>query len=206
LVSDDKDYGPSAKGARVEGSGDTRYRTIVVDPPWEYRDPFGGFNTGAEKCSRRHLPYGAMTLGDIKALPVATLANPEGANLFMWTTNRYMPAAFDVLAAWGASYRQTLIWHKTGANPNTGAVAPTACEFLLYARIHGGARLTGKWDSPLITTKRLVASHSRKPDGFLDRIEQVSSGPYLEMFARRARFGWSYWGNESLGTAEMPAA
>jgi N6-adenosine-specific RNA methylase IME4 len=37
-------------------------------------------------------------------------------------------------------------------------------------------------------------------------VEQVSSGPYLEMFARRARFGWSYWGNESLGTAEMPAA
>jgi N6-adenosine-specific RNA methylase IME4 len=41
------------------------------------------------------------------------------------------------------------------------------------------------------------------PDAILDMIEQVSPGPYLELFARRARFGWDYWGDESLGTAEM---
>jgi len=47
--------------------------------------------------------------------------------------------------------------------------------------------------------------HSRKPDGFLDLVERNSPGPYLELFARRARFGWDYWGNESLETVEMPA-
>lgn len=47
--------------------------------------------------------------------------------------------------------------------------------------------------------------HSAKPDAFLDIVEQVSPGPYVELFARRARFGWDYWGNESLGTAEMSA-
>jgi hypothetical protein len=47
--------------------------------------------------------------------------------------------------------------------------------------------------------------HSKKPDGFLDMVEQVSPGPYVELFARRARFGWDYWGDESLGTAEMVA-
>lgn len=35
-------------------------------------------------------------------------------------------------------------------------------------------------------------------------VERVSPGPYLELFARRARFGWDYWGDQSLGTAEMP--
>jgi N6-adenosine-specific RNA methylase IME4 len=45
--------------------------------------------------------------------------------------------------------------------------------------------------------------HSAKPDGFLDVVEQVSPGPYLELFARRARFGWDYYGDESLGTAHM---
>jgi N6-adenosine-specific RNA methylase IME4 len=184
----------------------TRYRTIVADPPWEYHDPFGGFNAGAERCSRRPLPYAGMPLESIKALPIATFADPAGANLFLWTTNRYLPAAFDVLKVWGASYRQVLVWHKTGANPNTGAIAPTACEFLLYARIGKGPGLAGKWDSPLITTKRLVAAHSRKPDGFIDRIEAVSPGPYLELFARRARFGWDYYGDQSLGTAELPVA
>jgi N6-adenosine-specific RNA methylase IME4 len=48
--------------------------------------------------------------------------------------------------------------------------------------------------------------HSVKPDAFYDLVESVSPGPYVELFARRARLGdWSYWGNESLGTAEMAA-
>lgn len=46
--------------------------------------------------------------------------------------------------------------------------------------------------------------HSEKPDAFYDLVEQVSPAPYVELFARRARFGWDYWGDESLGTAEMP--
>lgn len=48
-------------------------------------------------------------------------------------------------------------------------------------------------------------AHSAKPEAFIDLVERVSPGPYLEMFARRARFGWDYWGDESLGTAEVAA-
>jgi N6-adenosine-specific RNA methylase IME4 len=48
--------------------------------------------------------------------------------------------------------------------------------------------------------------HSAKPDGFYDLVERSIPGPYLELFARRARFGWDYWGDQSLGTAEMPEA
>jgi N6-adenosine-specific RNA methylase IME4 len=49
------------------------------------------------------------------------------------------------------------------------------------------------------------AAHSAKPDAFLDLVERLSPAPRLEMFARRARFGWDYWGDQSLGTAEMAA-
>jgi hypothetical protein len=49
-------------------------------------------------------------------------------------------------------------------------------------------------------------AHSAKPEAFLDLVEQVSPGPYVELFARRDRLGWDTWGNESLGTAEMGAA
>jgi N6-adenosine-specific RNA methylase IME4 len=48
--------------------------------------------------------------------------------------------------------------------------------------------------------------HSAKPDAFLDLVERVSPGPYCELFARRDRLGWDTWGDQSLGTAEMPAA
>jgi N6-adenosine-specific RNA methylase IME4 len=44
--------------------------------------------------------------------------------------------------------------------------------------------------------------HSEKPDAFMDLVERVSPGPYLEMFSRRARFGWDTWGDEALGTVE----
>ena len=40
--------------------------------------------------------------------------------------------------------------------------------------------------------------HSEKPEAFLDLVESVSPGPYLELFARRNRLGWDTWGNEAL--------
>jgi N6-adenosine-specific RNA methylase IME4 len=45
--------------------------------------------------------------------------------------------------------------------------------------------------------------HSAKPEAFLDLVESVSPAPRVELFARRARFGWDYWGNESLNTANL---
>jgi len=48
--------------------------------------------------------------------------------------------------------------------------------------------------------------HSAKPEAFLDLVERMSPGPYVELFARRARFGWDYWGDESLGTATLEGA
>lgn len=177
----------------------SRYRTIVADPPWHYGDPFGGFNAGGTgRMVRRHLPYPSMPLADITALPIADLADTHGANLFLWTTNRHLPDAFKVMKAWGACYRQMLVWHKTGSSPITGSVAPTACEFLLFGRIGDGAPIGKKWRDPLVTTKRVANQHSRKPDVFLDLVEQVSPGPYVELFARRQRIGWDTWGNEAL--------
>ena len=38
--------------------------------------------------------------------------------------------------------------------------------------------------------------HSAKPEAFQDMVEAVSPGPRLELFARRARPGWTVWGNE----------
>ena len=45
--------------------------------------------------------------------------------------------------------------------------------------------------------------HSEKPEAFLDLVEQVSPGPYLELFARRNRLGWDTWGNEALEHVEL---
>jgi N6-adenosine-specific RNA methylase IME4 len=48
--------------------------------------------------------------------------------------------------------------------------------------------------------------HSQKPEHFLDVVEQVSPGPYVELFARRRRLGWDVWGNEVESTVTLEAA
>jgi N6-adenosine-specific RNA methylase IME4 len=185
-----------------------RYRTIVADPPWEYErfatNKGGRYADGTSEWTIRSLPYAGMTLQQIEALPVAGMAASD-ARLFLWTTNRYLRDAFDVLEAWGFEYRQTLVWHKTGnPNPWIAHIAPNHAEFLLVGARGKPPRTTHLPSNVLaIDTNPAKAKHSQKPEAWLDHIERVSPGPYVELFARRARFGWDYWGDESLGTATM---
>lgn len=58
-------------------------------------------------------------------------------------------------------------------------------------------RAAGRW----FTWPR--GRHSEKPEAFFDLVEQVSPGPYLELFARRQRLGWDTWGNEALEHVEL---
>jgi N6-adenosine-specific RNA methylase IME4 len=181
-----------------------KYRTIVADPPWQYDDGFATESRTPGKWTgptRRYvLPYPSMRVADICALPVVALSEPD-ARLFLWATNRYLPDALTVMAAWGFRYRQTLTWDK--ADSLSGSVAPNS-EFLLVGT-RGDPRRLARLPSAVI---RHAASktHSQKPDIFIDWIEQVSPGPYMELFSRRHRLGWDVWGNESANTAQLEAA
>lgn len=181
----------------------TKYRTIVADPPWHYDAmPRGGVTPGSFGRTQR-LGYQTMTLDEIKAMPVLEMA-ADDAVLFLWTTNRYLPETFAVMSAWGFSYRQTIVWGKNNPMP-VGSVAPSATEFLLVGRRGKPTTQMGFPSSVVITPRPSSRRHSEKPECFLDFIEQTSPAPRVELFARRARFGWDYWGDQSLGTAEMAA-
>lgn len=170
------------------------YSTIVADPPWPYPEGFTTQSRTAERWTapelRRWLPYSSMTVADIEALPVVNLIGAS-ARLFLWTTNRYLGAAFGVLSAWGASYKQTLVWHKLDGNMG-GSIAPNSAEFLLVA-IWGEPPVLTKAPSSVIAHAQ-TKQHSRKPPAFADLIEATSPGPYVELFARQPRLGWDSWG------------
>lgn len=178
-----------------------RYRTIVADPPWPYPDGFATEPRTPGKWTgptlRYALPYLSMTAEAICALPISALADAD-ARLFLWTTNRYLPVAFTIMATWGFRYRQTLTWDKSDSL--SGSVAPNS-EFLLVGTRGNPSRLA-RLPSAVIRHSA-TKKHSQKPDVFLDWIEQVSPGPYVELFARRHRLGWDVWGNESANTAEL---
>jgi len=171
----------------VFGTLNPPYRTILADPPWEYDD---GFATGPGHgiWINRALPYSAMTSFDILTLPVWTLA-ADDARLFLWATNRYLPVAFGVIAAWGFKYQQTLTWHKLDAL--SGSIAPNS-EFLLVG-VRGSPVRRGRVSSA-VHAHAHSRTHSEKPKLFGDLIEAVSPGPYVELFARSPRLGWDSWG------------
>ena len=185
-----------------------RYRTIVADPPWAYKEgwpsspariPAGAIFDGR----RMPMKFPSMTVAEISALPVEDLAERD-AHLYLWTTNRYLRDAFGVMEAWGFRYSQTLIWAKTPMGKGPGGAFAQNAEFVLFGR-RGSLPHIVKQDTVWWNWKRTTV-HSRKPEGFLDMVEQVSPGPRLEMFARRNRLGWDTWGNEALQHVEMGGA
>jgi len=176
-----------------------KFRTICADPPWPYPEGFPtqsrtpGKWQGPVTC--KPLPYPSMTLTEIEAMPVSGVANSD-CRLWLWTTNRYLPAAFGVMAAWGFAYRQTLVWHKADGNMG-GSVAPNSAEFLLVG-VRGKPRRVARLKSSVWRFPQ-AKRHSRKPEEWQTMIETVSDGPRLELFARRVRPGWTTIGNEADG-------
>lgn len=158
----------------------TLYRTILADPPWDIQQ------TG-DRGAERH--YSLMTLQQIRALVVATLAAPE-AHLWLWVTNATIHAGHEVMDSWGFTYRSCLTWIKPRFG--LGSYLRNQTEHLLFG-VRGRApiqfRAQGTWFyAP-------VQEHSHKPEEQYAIIERCSPGPYLELFARRRRSGWAAWGN-----------
>lgn len=170
----------------------TRYRTLVLDPPWRY-------DSAATKAdARKHYP--TLTLAEIAALPVPDLAAKD-AHLWLWTTNGFMGEAHDLLKGWEFSPLTIVTWCKR--QPGVGHYLRNNTEHCI---------LSSRGIPQVPETKPLStwyvwprAKHSQKPEAFYDLVEQVSPSPRLELFARRNRIGWSAWGNECISDVEVSA-
>lgn len=189
----------------------TLYKTILADPPWEYGPWAASSNRHRPNDRPRPLPYETMTVGQICALPVADLA-AEDCELYLWTTNKYLPAAFDVIGAWGFTYCQTLTWCKRPRGTGQGGLYCPTTEFLILGRRGEMPKNKERIDSTWWQIKRPHNSHSKKPAFFYELIEFQSDPPRLEMFARpitpmfQKIEGWDTWGNEIESDVEMEVA
>lgn len=172
---------------------DAAGHAILVDPPWR----FDLYSTkGEAKSPQAH--YATMTLERIAALPVRTLAHPGGCALVMWTTAPILGASIDVLRAWGFRYSSAGAWAKRSSADKgwafgTGYRYRSAAEFWLLGLI-GAPKQRVRNVRNLIVAP--VREHSRKPAAMHETIERQWPGPYLELFARERRPGWTTWGNE----------
>lgn len=175
-----------------------KYKTIVVDPPWKYGKWCA--NKNRPNSIDKDIPYPTMSVEEIKKLDVASLAD-ENCELYLWTTQKYLPDAFAVLRAWGFKYSSTITWCKKPRAGLGGKFTPTS-EFLIYARngkMHKSKRVLTTW----FEVKRPHNNHSKKPEFFQDLIESITEEPRLEMFARRERYGWDVFGNEVENSIDL---
>jgi len=100
------------------------YRVIYADPPWTFR-------TYSRKGKGRSAEayYDCMSVADVKAVPVADWA-ADDCVLLLWTTDPLLPTAFDVIRAWGFTYKTIgFYWAKL----NKSAAGPVYTEASFFA-------------------------------------------------------------------------
>ena len=165
---------------------------IAADPPWDFRLYSA---KGQKKSAQRH--YHCMSLNDIKALPVGQLAAPDCC-LFLWATWPMLPQAFEVMAAWGFSYRSGGVWHKKTKHGKTafgtGYRVRSASEPWLLGFV--GNPKTSRSERNVI--EGAVRAHSQKPEEAFAWAERyIPDARRIELFSRQTRPGWLAWGDEA---------
>lgn len=177
------------------------FGAIYADPPWSYKT-WSAKGTG--RSAEQH--YATLSIDEIAALPVSDIAAPD-CILFMWATWPTLKDGFRVIEAWGFEYKTCAFdWMKADVSTMDLFPDPKSADMKLghWTRSNSEPCLLATRGSP----KRLDAGvrmgiiesarqHSRKPDCVPQRIERLVAGPYLELFARTTREGWSAWGNQT---------
>lgn len=177
----------------IEGQAalDGMYRVIYADPPWLYgnRQPSG---SGAID----HFP--PMTIKAICDLPVEAHALPSSV-LFCWVTAPMLyenPGPREVIEAWGFRPKTGMVWDKV--LHNYGHYVSARHEHLIIATRGSCLPDAIGTDVDSVQTIRRGDVHSAKPEDFRRIIEKLyTTGPYLELFGREPRAGWSVFGNDA---------
>lgn len=170
-----------------------QFATIVADPPWQLDT--GGTFGGSKGEGHDPLAYFSMSVDEIAALgPKIEEHLPDDAHLYLWTTNRYVEAAYGIARDWGFRPSVLLVWAKAPLGIGLGDAFKLTTEFVLFARRGSLANLD---ISPTTWFSWPRGGHSVKPSDFYALVERMSPGPRLDMFARAARPGWTTWGDEA---------
>jgi N6-adenosine-specific RNA methylase IME4 len=178
-------------------TGERRFATILADPPWQFVNKTGKIAPEHRRLSR----YGTMRLEEIMALPVAAIA-ADKAHLYLWCPNALLPDGIAVMKAWGFAYKSNIVWHKVRKDGGSdgrgvGFYFRNVTELILFGVRGKNARTLapGRRQVNLLATRK--REHSRKPDEQYAIIGACSPPPYLELFARGSRKGWTTWGNQA---------
>ena len=164
------------------------FDVISVDPPWNYEGENKNITSFDSVGRRVANPYPEMKTEQIKKIE---LPLKKDSIVFLWTTHKFLPDAFQILKEWNLEYKATLVWNKEKIG--MGAWFRMQCEFCLVG-IKGKPYFENTKYRDILTEAR--REHSRKPDCFFSMIEEITLGRRLEYFSREKRNGWEVFGND----------
>jgi len=165
-----------------------KYKTIVIDPPWPIKKVVRDCRPNQDVFD-----YPVMSVEEIRSMAIGDLADGSGCHLYLWTTQKYLPDAFDILKAWGFRYVFTMTWHKNGGFQPFGLPQYNS-EFVLFGKLGNLDFEDTKQFSTCFNGDR--REHSRKPEAFYDLVARVSPSPRIDCFSREERKGFQQHGNE----------
>jgi N6-adenosine-specific RNA methylase IME4 len=148
------------------------YRVIVADPPWPYE------RRKEDPSHRGTLPYPPMSIAQLSALPVSSIAHDD-CLLWLWTTNHHMREAFAVLDAWGFQQKTILTWTKDKMGMGDWLRGQTE-HCLMAVRGKPIVHLTNQTTA----LSAPVRAHSQKPDEFYELVEKLCPAPRCSPAAR----------------------
>lgn len=202
-----------------------KFKCIVADPPWDYAGKSIPWRSTSEQAYKLmplkdicSLPVGEIASGNAHLYLWAVLPMiPEAYKVVeAWgfipeTMITWCKPGVGLGGGWRGNTEQLIVARRgwSSVNPTCDicggrarGIKKCGCEIPVW-RVKG--KLLGESDqkrTSFLTTGKGTwyiaprSGHSRKPEIFQDMIEKMSPGPYLELFSRRKRPGWTVWGDE----------
>lgn len=164
-----------------------KYNTIVIDPPWKLR-----IAKRKVRPNQQTFPYKTMSLKEIEEFPIDNFANNE-CHLFLWTTQKYLKSAFDIIEKWKFNFHIVITWDKMSGMCLFGFQRRT--EFIIYA-YRGKIKIFQKRKSFPTVIKEKSKGHSIKPEIFYKFVRDYFPKPRIDIFARKRHEGFDAWGDE----------
>jgi len=173
---------------------DKKYQIIYADPAWTFKVYS---DKGKNRSAENH--YTVSSLEEMKTIPISTISDTNCV-LFMWATYPNLKEAFELIEAWGFTYKTVAFtWVKQNKKANTfflglGYWTRANPEICLLAT-RGLPKRISRSIRNLVISK--IRRHSQKPDEVRGYIcELLGDLPRIELFARQKVDGWDAWGRE----------
>jgi N6-adenosine-specific RNA methylase IME4 len=164
-----------------------RFSVVVVDPPWAFDDSLGP--RGAE-ANYACLPYADLLHYQLPPMAADSV-------LFLWRVASMQQEALTLVEEWGYTLKTELVWLKRTTHGKQhfgmGRIVRASHETCLIATKGRPPVLSHSVRS---TFEAETGRHSEKPDTFYRLVEMLYAGPYVDVFARKHREGWTCIGDE----------